>query len=258
MQHTLKSDAMQSVRERLKQLADPAYAKFQSALLRKPGEETLTGSAANYLGVRLPALRKLAEELAQKDWLTNLDSIRTANRCTMSPCYEEVMLEGMLIGLAKDKELPEQLRLTAEFVPLIDNWGVCDSFCAGLKTAAQFPETWWEFLMPYLKAENEYEVRFGIVMLIDYFISNDDVDRVLRQIDAVCHEGYYVKMAAAWAISICYVKSPEKTMTYLQSCKLDTFTYRKALTKIVESKCVSERDKEKIRQMRSRFYFAGK
>ena len=49
----------QKVRSRLKELEDKKYRDFHSGLL--PGVE-------NILGVRLPALRSLAKEIAKKDW----------------------------------------------------------------------------------------------------------------------------------------------------------------------------------------------
>jgi len=242
------------IRAQLAALADPAYRQFQSALLKKPGEDTLTGSAAHYLGVRLPGLRKLAAKLAKENWEMNLEVLRAANRSQIiSACaYEERMLEGILIGLAFGRGIgvDRQLALTADFVPLIDNWGLCDSFCAGLKSAGQYQSRFWAFLQPYLISDKEYEIRFGVVMLLDYFITPEYIDRLYPIFDAIRHDGYYVKMAAAWAVSICYVRFPQKTMRYLQNSRLDDFTYNKALQKIIESLCVSKEDKAVIRSMK--------
>ena len=74
----------QSVRERLEQLAEPAYREFSAGLL--PG----TG---NILGVRLPRLRALAKELARGDWRAALEQ--------EDVFFEETMLRGMVIGAAR-------------------------------------------------------------------------------------------------------------------------------------------------------------
>lgn len=87
-------------------------------------------------------------------------------------------------------------------------------------------------------------------MLLNYYIETDYIERVLRLIDEVDHKGYYVKMAAAWALSICYIKLPEPTMHYLQSSKLDDFTYNKALQKITESLQIDKETKQLIRSMK--------
>ena len=259
MQHILPQNntdrLMEQIRSTLHALADPGYAAFQGALLRKPGETELTGSAAHYLGVRLPALRKLAKQLAREDWQTALEALRTANRSgKSSSLYEELMLEGMLIGLADSVGIArrQQLDLIADFVPLIDNWGICDSFCAGLKLFEKEKESGWAFLQPFLQSRREYEIRFGLVMLLDYFVEQEYLPRIWAVMDALDHPGYYVQMAAAWAVSICYVRFPEETCAYLQNSRLDIFTFNKALQKITESRCVSAQEKERIRLMRKK------
>ncbi len=60
------------------------------------------------------------------------------------------------------------------------------------------------------------------------------------------------KIFEAWAISICYIKYPEKTMKYLKSNELDDFTYNKTLQKIIESYRVNKDEKNIIRNMKRR------
>lgn len=242
-----------SIKQELCALAEPAYAEFASGLLRKPGEEKPGGSAANMLGVRLPALHRLAKKLAREDWRGNLEALAGS-----AESFEERMLLGFLIGCAKLQPgrgretitLQKQFCLIRDFMPYIDNWSLCDSFCADLKFAREFPEETWEFLQPFLRSEKEYEIRFGLVMIINYFITEEYIDRLFLLFDAVGHEGYYVKMALAWAVSICYVKFPERTQKYLEKNRLDDFTFNKALQKIIESRCVSEEVRTRMRQMK--------
>ena len=222
-----------SIKEQLIQMADQDYKKFASALIP---------NIDNMLGVRLPKLRKLAQQLAKQDWRSYLAKAD-------NEYFEEVMLQGMVIGYLK-ADIEEVLEAAADFVPKINNWSVCDSFCAGLKMTKANKEHVWEFLLPYFASDQEYDLRFGIVMLLNYYIEADYIERVLRLIDEVDHKGYYVKMAAAWALSICYIKLPEPTMHYLQSSKLDDFTYNKALQKITESLQIDKETKQLIRSMK--------
>lgn len=222
-----------TIRDQLFGLADEKYRKFQSGLI--PGEDRM-------LGVRLPQLRTIAKEIAKGDWREYLVAAQ-------DEYYEEILLQGLVIGYAKaDPE--EILRYVAQFVPKISNWGVCDSFCTGLKLAKKHSRLVWDFIQPYLESEREFEIRFALIMMLDYFIADDFIDLVIANLDKVNHEGYYVKMGAAWLISICYVKYPEKTMTYLKSCCLDNFTYNKALQKILESFRVDQDAKSVIRGMK--------
>ncbi len=72
-------------------------------------------------------------------------------------------------------------------------------------------------------------------MLLNYYVNNRYVEQVLGLLEETMHSGYYVRMAIAWAISVCYVNYPQLTLRYLQKTTLDTFTYNKALQKIRES-----------------------
>lgn len=224
----------QVIRERLCELSDEKYQKFHS---------NLCPNVDNIMGVRIPVLRKLAKEIAKTENIEDYLA-RASNEY-----YEEIMLQGMVIGLSKMK-VEDTILYTKDFVPKINNWAICDVFCAGLKIVKKSPEKFWIFIIEYLNAKDEFAVRFGIVMLLDYYITEEYITKVLEQIDQIKHEGYYVKMAVAWLISIAYIKFPNKTMIYLMENSLDDFTYQKALQKITESYRVSEIEKEKIRKMK--------
>ncbi|MDF2661276.1 MAG: alkylation repair protein [Paenibacillus sp.] len=222
-----------SIREQLLELADEEYRTFSASLIP---------TIDHVMGVRLPELRKMAKTIARRDWRSYLKQAD-------GDYFEEVMLQGMVIGYAQ-AELEEFLALVADFIPKIDNWSVCDSFCTGLKFTSAIKESVWTFLQPYLRSKSEYELRFGVVMLLMYYTDEPDIQSVLSLLDSIRHEGYYVKMAVAWAISVCYVKHPEPTMHYLQNHSLDAFTYNKALQKITESNRVHPNMKKTIRRMK--------
>lgn len=221
------------IRERLIELTDEQYRQFHSKLV--PGTD-------NILGVRLPHLRKLAQELAKSDWQTYI--------ATAQDDYnEEIMLQGLVIGYVKG-DIREILSYVANFVPKINNWGVCDSFCSSLKITKKHKLLIWEFLQPYLLSREEFQLRFGIIMLLNFYIEDEYIDRVLLLLDGAKHEGYYVKMAVAWAISICFIKFPQKTLSCLQKNTLDDFTHNKTLQKITESLRVNQETKTMIRTMK--------
>ncbi|KAF6561110.1 DNA alkylation repair protein [Paenibacillus sp. EKM202P] len=222
-----------TIREQILSHVDTDFQKFTAALLP---------TINNVLGVRLPVLRKLAQNIAKGDWRLYLETAESEH-------FEEVMLQGMVIGSVKT-DIEEVLSYTAKFVPKIDNWSVCDSFCAGLKITKQHKERVWDFILPYLFSKKEYEIRFGVVMLLNFFIEEQYINRVLTLLDQTHREDYYVQMAVAWAISICYIKLPEVTMAYLSHNTLDDFTFNKALQKITESYRVDQATKTTIRSMK--------
>ena len=228
---------MQALREHLLSLQDTKYQKFHSALC--PG-------IYNIIGIRIPVLRKLANEILRDgDYPTYLQ------KALYEPFVysEEATLCGMILGLLKIDftELLENLNI---FVPRIDNWAVCDVTCGGLKVFKKNQAQGREFLQQYLASPREYELRFAVVMLMNYYNDDTYIDSTLKELNNVRHEGYYVKMAVAWALSLCFVKQRAKTMVLFQNNELDDFTYNKALQKCRESFRVSDADKTLLQNMK--------
>ena len=229
----------QKIKKELKQLVDEKYREFHKGLC--PGTE-------NILGIRVPVLRdyakKLAKEYEIKELLKNIDN----------EYYEEIMLQGMLIGLEKDKDkdkgIQNILKDIEEFVPKIDNWAVCDVFCAGLKMTKKHVKEMWDFLQKYVTSDKEFEIRFGVVMILDYYITEEYLEKNFAIFDNIKSDQYYVQMAVAWAISICLIKFYNKTLQYLKQARIDKFTYNKALQKAVESYRISQEQKAELRKMK--------
>ncbi len=221
------------IRMELEKHADEKYRKFSAGLL--PGVKSI-------LGVRLPELRKIARQLARGDWREKL--------CQLSDdTFEEIMLQGMMIGYVKCPT-EERLELVRGFVPKIDNWSVCDSFCTGLKFVKSEQEAVFQFLKPYLASEKEFEQRFAAVILLDYYIDEIWLSRTVHALEQIDAKAYYAKMAVAWAMAECYLHFPEEVMPVLRQNRLDPEVQQKTLQKIIESRTISPETREKIRAMR--------
>lgn len=225
----------EEIRKQLESLAEPDFQQFTAKLIPNIPSEKI-------LGVRLPKLRKIAKKIA-KDHAE--EYLKTAS----DQSYEEIMLQGMVIGYLKE-DLEKIQAKTARFVKKIDNWSVCDSFCSGLKITKNHKEEMWQFIQPYLKDQRTYYIRFGIVMMIFYFIEETYLEDVLKKLDQIQQSDYYVKMAEAWAVSICYVRFPQRTLQYLKENGLDDFTYNKSLQKIIESQKTDPETKRMIRSLK--------
>lgn len=224
----------EEIRQELIKLADDKYRSFHSNLC--PGVE-------NILGVRLPLLRKIAKSLSkEEDYYNYLNNGDTKY-------YEEIMIEGLIIGYLKtDNE--NRFNYIKNFIPKIDNWAICDSFCNNLKFTKENINEVWNFILPYTSSENEFDIRFAIVMMLNFYIIEDYIDDVLNTLNNINHDGYYVKMAVAWAVSYAYIDFPQKTLAFLKNNNLDNFTYNKSLQKIIESTRVSKEDKDLMRSLK--------
>ena len=153
------------------------------------------------------------------------------------------LIRGMMIGYGKLTR-EEQTAELDRFVPLINSWGICDSSCATYHFMKKDQEYWYGYLQKWLKSGREYEIRFGVVCLLDFFINEAYIDAVLEEMKNIHHDGYYVKMAVAWAVSICYIHFPEKTQKLLKENSFDDWTHNKAIQKIRESLRISKEEKE--------------
>lgn len=222
---------MNSVRKKLFEMQDLKYKKFS---------ETLCPNTTKIIGVRIPELRKLAKCIASQDYEKFL-------KYNSDEYQEELLLKGLVIGYANIpiKEIFEYLE---EFIPKINSWAICDTTCSNLKITKRYMKEMWEFLEQYIKSEKEYEIRFALVMYLDYFITDEYIELIFERINKIKSKEYYVEMAIAWLLSFAYIKQKEKTLEYLKNNKLDKFTQNKSIQKICESYRVSDEEKKNIRK----------
>ncbi|MGN1420059.1 MAG: DNA alkylation repair protein [Eubacterium sp.] len=217
------------IRAELFKNQDTEYADFHSRLVPTLPRERI-------IGVRIPVLRKIAKAAAKE------------NSETLDYYYEEIMIKGMKIGYEKC-DIEKHLSDLKDFVPLIDNWAVCDCCCSTYKFAEKNMTAVWNFIEPYLSG-SEYEIRFAVVMMMDYFLTDDYIDAVLEKLASLNSNEYYVNMAVAWALSVAFVKFEEKVYKILEENQLPLWVHNKTIQKICESNRVDKLTKEKLKQLK--------
>lgn len=219
----------------LKVLADPKYKAFHENLCKT--------SKAEILGVRSPDTKRIAKAIAK-----GADAEGFLALCG-DTFYEELLIKGLVLAFWK-RPLAEKRVWIDRFVPQIDNWAVCDSFCAALKPKKCEYETLFSLCLDYLQKAGEYERRFAIVLMMDYLLEDEYIDRVFNLLPAVDCNCYYVHMAVAWCISFCFIRYKEKTLAFLKAGVLDTATHNKSIQKIIESNRVCAEDKLLVRSLK--------
>lgn len=223
------------IRQDLFAMQDLKYKEFHGSLCP---------DIDNVIGVRISKLREYAKELYK---CNNLKDIKIEDKY-----YEELVIQGMLIGFQTKAPIKEVIKQVEEFIPKINSWAVCDTFCAGLKITKKYQTEMFKVIKEYLKSTQEYQVRFAIVMLLNYYINDQYIDQVLQILDNVKLDKYYVQMANAWAISICLIKYYNKTLDFLNTTKIDDFTYNKGIQKAIESYRITNEQKEYLRTLKRR------
>ncbi len=212
---------------------DSKYRDFHSKLI--PGIE-------NIIGVRVPILQKLAKQIAKGDYSSYLKQLDFQY-------YEERMVYGLVLGSIR-KDFDTVTHYLKGFVPMIDNWAVCDSLCSSLKEVKAHRESVLPYLIECCRSSEEYVIRFGIVMFLNYYCDDAHIEVLLSEFNKISNEAYYVRMGVAWAVSICFVKCRERTIQYLLDNKIDDWTHNKSIQKIAESFRVTAEDKEMVKTLK--------
>lgn len=214
------------LKNKMYQMADVKYRDFNISLIP---------NAQKAIGIRVPQLRILAKEIAKQDYVGYL-------KCAKTDTHEETMLMGMVIGICKC-DIEAKLSMVENFVPLITNWAICDIFCGDLKAVKKYLSQTRQFLNKYIYSTKEFERRFAVVMLMQYFVSDEYIDDTLNVLQLINKQGYYVQMAVAWALSVCMVKQPDKALKVFMSKKIEPFTHNKAIQKCCDSYRISSEQK---------------
>lgn len=213
---------------RLKEHRDEKYAAFHSKLLKN--------EKIKLIGVRMPVLRLLA-----KEWKGEEDVFLSFP----DEFYEITFLKCALVGALKYEEF---IKRVDKVVPLLDNWATCDTFTA--PCVGKHREEFLPFIERYLQSEEEFTVRYGLVMLLHYYVEEKYLPLIFDCVRGLVKDDYYIMMAAAWLVAEVLVKYYDKGVRFLQEGNLPKTTHNKAIQKAVESFRITNEEKAFLKSLR--------
>ncbi|MBQ9784358.1 MAG: DNA alkylation repair protein [Clostridia bacterium] len=223
---------MTELQKALFSMQDAGYRDFQSKLIP-------TVDAASVIGVRVPALRKMAKGLAGTDTADFLRSLPHAY-------YEENMLHAFLLEQIKDFDAC--VASLDAFLPYVDNWGVCDSM--NPKILGKHKEALLPVIERWLSSAHTYTVRFAIKLLMTWFLDADFSPAGLARVAAVRSDEYYVNMMVAWYFATALAKQQAATLSYFTERRLSPWVHQKAVRKAIESYRISDELKAFLRDLK--------
>ncbi|MBQ8246912.1 MAG: DNA alkylation repair protein [Lachnospiraceae bacterium] len=226
---------VENVKSKLFELQDLEYKAFHSRLMPTISPETI-------IGVRTPALRKFAKEIAKYDVVE--DFIADLPHAF----YEENNLHGFLVEGMKDYD--KCLAEVDRFLPYVDNWATCDMMRP--KVFKKNPEGLLPKIKEWMASGKTYMVRYGIGMLMTYFLDEHFEVKYVDEVAAVESEEYYVKMMVAWYFATALAKQWDAVIPYIESGKLEKWTHNKAIQKAIESYRIKPEQKEYLRGLKRR------
>ncbi len=204
--------------------------------------KVITDTRLPMYGICMPELRQMAKKLCREDWCSLFEQAQWDT-------YEEVLLIGLATAYAKES-FCDKLPYIRSLLPHLDSWAHTDCIVPTLKIKDAEREAAWNFTIECLQSDQEYTIRFGIIMLMDYFLTDDKLGESIAYLSAIRDERYYVRMAVAWCMAEIAVKHPEAVEKVLKSNVLDAFTHNKTIQKMRESYRISPEQKEAVKLLK--------
>lgn len=216
----------------LRSLAEPKYRNFMISLLP-------TVSSERMIGVRMPLLRKKAKEIIQmggyEKFLSSLPH----------DFYEEYAIHAYIVSELSSKELIARLD---EFLPFIDNWGICDS----LRPKAFFrnKQENLELIYGWLNSAHTYTARFAAEMLMLHYLGQDFLADMPDRVASLARGEYYLDMMVAWYFATALAERYDDIVPYIINYRLPPWVHNKAISKAIDSRRLSADKKEFLKKLR--------
>lgn len=185
------------------------------------------------IGVKTPSLRKIADRV----FLENPNGF--LNECEFN-YFEDTMIYGFIIAKFPFEEFIVRLDT---YLSKCDSWAHIDSFVSSIRCAKKEKERFFEYLKENIKNADGYKLRFIIVSLMVFYLSEENLDFIFEICENYDGKGYYNDMAIAWLISVAFVKFESQTFNFIKNSKLSAFTHNKAISKINDSYRVTKENK---------------
>ena len=199
-----------------------------------------TVDKARVIGVRTPKLRAFAKEFGKTE------EAKEFLKVLPHQYYEENNLHGLLIEQIKD--YPTLIRELNRFLPCIDNWATCDLLT--VRVVKKHLDTFTEEVERWLASDHTYTIRFGIGMLMRYYLEEHFSLEYPEKVAKIRSEEYYVNMMRAWYFATALAKQYEAIFPFLEEKRLDAWTHNKTIQKAIESYRITQEQKVYLRTLR--------
>ncbi len=227
--------------EKLFELQDREYGQFQAKLIPNIESDSI-------IGVRTPALRAFAKELAKeaaKDEAKAAD-IEAFLAELPHKYFDENQLHAFIISLEKDFE--KCIEEVEAFLPHVDNWATCDQLSP--KAFKKQPQKLLPYIRTWIKSDETYTVRFAIGMLMEHFLGELFDTEYADMVAAVRSDEYYINMMIAWYFATALAKQYDAVIPYIANKRLDDWTHNKAIQKSVESYRITPEQKAHLKTLK--------
>ena len=223
---------MINIKDELFKLQDEKYRDMQIKIIPTINPKTI-------IGVRTPELRKLAKILVKENCSYFLNVLPHTY-------FDENQLHAFIISEIRDYD--ECIKYVDEFLPFVDNWATCDQMSP--KVFKKHTDDLLCHIKVWLKSKKTYTIRFGISMLMEYYLGDLFKVEYLEMVSKIRSDEYYVNMMRAWYFATALAKQYDSAITYIENNKLDKWTHNKTIQKSIESYRIKSEQKEYLRSLK--------
>lgn len=214
-------------------MQDLKYRDFHAKLIPTMEKEKI-------IGVRTPALRGFAKKFGKTE------ESKLFIKKLPHQYYEENNLHGLLIEQIKDYD--ECLVELKRFLPYIDNWATCDLLA--LRLVKKHLDVFIKEIYKFMESEHTYIIRFGISMLMKYYLEDEFNIEYPDKVADIRSEEYYVNMMRAWYFATALAKQYEQIIPFIEKKRLDVWTHNKTIQKAIESYRITDEQKTYLRTLK--------
>lgn len=226
---------IEEIRKKLFALRDEKYRDFQIRLIPTVAPDTV-------IGVRTPALRTYARELAEREGVAEfLDELPHRY-------FDENQLHAFILSELKDFD--RCAREAERFLPFVDNWATCDQLLP--KVFKTHRRELLPHIQKWLVSEQTYTVRFAVGMLMAHFLDEDFDRSYLQTVSQIRSDEYYVNMMIAWYFATALAKQYAAALAFIENRALSPWTHNKAIQKSVESYRITAEQKAYLKSLKIR------
>lgn len=226
-------EVQKGVRQELFELQDLKYRDFHAKLIPTMEKEKI-------IGVRTPALRGFAKKFGKRE------EAKLFIKKLPHKYYEENNLHGLLIEQIKNYD--ECLAELKRFLPFIDNWATCDMLA--FRVVKKHLDVFVEEIYKFMESEHTYTIRFGISMLMKYYLEDEFKIEYPNKVADIYSEEYYVNMMRAWYFATALAKQYEQIIPFVEKKRLDVWTHNKTIQKAIESYRITDEQKTYLRTLK--------
>lgn len=212
---------------------DEEYADFTAKLIPNVPRESI-------IGVRTPQLRSIAKRFGKNAGINEFLS------ALPHEYHEQNLVHAYIAESIGDFD--SAVKTIEAFLPYVTNWAVCDSMTP--RVFAKHTGELLPIIKKWLQSAHPCTVRFGLRMLMCFYLEKEFASEINALAASVCSEEYYVNMMQAWYFATALAKQYDSTVPFVEEHRLSPWVHNKTIQKAVESFRITAEQKAHLKTLR--------